>query len=432
MAKTKGGFYNRILLGKEKSEDYARGTLPSNRWELFWDILKGRFTKLIGVNLLMILFFLPLFFLLFYRLSLITGYGIKYPFSQSFGVGYQAPISLIGFSESVTFSADALTFMFLPLALIVAGFGIAGGAYVMRNMVWTEGLFVISDFWIGIKQNFKQIIMTMLLFSVVFYVSILAIDVYNQKIAMGDGARWLLVILKVLCYAFLAFSVMIAMHMITLSVTYEYKFLQLLRNAFVISAGLIVRNIFFLVVGAIPLFLVMIDGFFMVLGLILLFVLSLSFLLLVWTNYSQWIYDKFINTRIKGAKRNKGIYEKVKEDSKSKTIDQYKKQLDALSKNSTLGAVKVKPITDDEIKLHELPTSFTRDDLVKLRESKVKIAEANDEYIKEHNEETAVKVEEETTEIKKEMTEMEKRIEKAKAELSKHQSYGKKKHKKKK
>ena len=67
MAKTKGGFYNRILLGKEKSEDYARNTLPSNRWELFWDILKGRFTKLIGVNLLMILFFLPLFFLLFYH-----------------------------------------------------------------------------------------------------------------------------------------------------------------------------------------------------------------------------------------------------------------------------------------------------------------------------------------------------------------------------
>ena len=60
--------------------------------------------------------------------------------------------------ESITFTVDAVSLIFMPLALLVAGFGVAGGAYVMRNVVWTEGVFVISDFWLGIKQNFKQII----------------------------------------------------------------------------------------------------------------------------------------------------------------------------------------------------------------------------------------------------------------------------------
>lgn len=426
MANKQGGFYNRILVGKEKSEDYARNSLPSNRWELFWDIFKGRFWKLVGINLLTILFFLPLFFLLYFRLALITGYGSSYPFAQGFGVGYQAPISMAGFTEGIIFSVDVTTLVFLPLALFIAGFGISGSAYVIRNVVWTEGVFIISDFWLGIKQNFKQIVLTALLFALIFYATVLAIDAYNQKLAVGDGARWLLIALKVLCYIFIVFSFMLCMHMITLSVTYEYKFLQLLRNAFVINIGLIVRNVFFLALALLPFALLLLNGFFMVLGIILALLFSFSFFLLVWTNYSQWIYDKFINVRIKGAKRNKGIYEKVKSDSKEKTITQYKNQLNAIKGGTGLGAVPVKPITDDEIKLHELPTSFNRDDLVKLRESKVKIAEANDAYIKEHTEEHSVKIEEETSAIKKEMTEMEKRIEKAKADLSKHDKYGKK------
>lgn len=42
--------------GLGKSEGYARSTLPSNRWGLFWDILKGSWTRLLGVNLLILLF----------------------------------------------------------------------------------------------------------------------------------------------------------------------------------------------------------------------------------------------------------------------------------------------------------------------------------------------------------------------------------------
>ena len=65
--KKKGGLIDRLMLGKEKSEGYARATLPSNRWELFWDIFKGRFGKLVIVNLLVLLFCLPLILMIFFR-----------------------------------------------------------------------------------------------------------------------------------------------------------------------------------------------------------------------------------------------------------------------------------------------------------------------------------------------------------------------------
>ncbi|MBR0190349.1 MAG: hypothetical protein IJQ23_08215, partial [Clostridia bacterium] len=99
MAGKKRGLIERLMLGSEKSEGYARASLPSNRWELFWDIFKGRFWKLVIINLLVLLFFIPLFLLLFLRSNAIAGYGASMPFAQGFGVGYQAPVSLIGYEQ---------------------------------------------------------------------------------------------------------------------------------------------------------------------------------------------------------------------------------------------------------------------------------------------------------------------------------------------
>ena len=61
------GLVARWLEGKERSEDYARSTLPSNRWQLFWDIMKGRFGRLMLVNLLTLITFVPLILVYFWR-----------------------------------------------------------------------------------------------------------------------------------------------------------------------------------------------------------------------------------------------------------------------------------------------------------------------------------------------------------------------------
>ena len=52
MAQQKKGWVAKLLESKEKSEEYARSTLPTNRWQLFWDIFKGNFGKIVKVNLL--------------------------------------------------------------------------------------------------------------------------------------------------------------------------------------------------------------------------------------------------------------------------------------------------------------------------------------------------------------------------------------------
>ena len=136
----------------------------------------------------------------------------------------------------------------------------------------------------------------------------------------------------------------------------------------------------------------------------------------MWTNFCQWAYDKFINDKVPGAQKNRGIYEKVKE-SNSEALKQYRQQV-ALSRSS-LNSRPIKPITDDELKLAELPDSFNREDLIKLQESKDIIYEDNLKYIEEHKNDPEFMPTEEEISARKDEEERKRRIESAKKELEK-------------
>ena len=110
MAEQKKGLITRLLEGKEKSEEYARSTLPTNRWQLFWDIFKGNFGKIVKVNLLILLFMLPVIAIVVMRLMLNSANGISYPFGASLGVGYPAYPDVSGLSETLKMRSDLYTY----------------------------------------------------------------------------------------------------------------------------------------------------------------------------------------------------------------------------------------------------------------------------------------------------------------------------------
>ena len=414
-----GGLINRLLVGSEKSEGYARSTLPSNRWELFWDILKGRFWKLVIINLLTLLFFIPLFLLIFYRSAVISGYGASMPFAQGFGVGYQAPLSFLGYKEQIVFQVNMFVYLLLPIALMIAAVGLSGGAYVIRNMVWTEGIFVANDFWRGIKQNIKQMLVISVVYSLVFYITRIAVSVADYNIALGAQNSWLFVISKIFSLIVLfVFSVM-TLHMITMTVTYELKFRALLKNSFLFTIGLLPHNLLFILCGAIPFIVLLIGGFLLVIGILLVFLIGFSLVLLIWTVFCQWAYDKFINDKVPGAQKNRGIYEKVKE-SNSEALKQYRRQI-AMTR-SKLNSRPIKPITDDDLQIAELPSSFNREDIFRLNESKQAIYDDYARYVEEHKNDPEFLPTEEEINAEKAKADREKRIEKAKKELRKREN----------
>ena len=131
----------------------------------------------------------------------------------------------------------------------------------------------------------------------------------------------------------------------------------------------------------------------------MLLLIGFSHFLLVWTDFCQWGYDKFLNDRIKGAQKNKGIYAKVKGDN-SEALRKYREQL-AMIKPSSLSTKPIKPITDDELTLADLPTSFSRKDIERLNESRKVLYEDNENYIKEHKNDPAFTQTEQDAEVEK-------------------------------
>ena len=423
MAKKKGSFMERLLMGAEKSEGYARSTLPSNRWELFWDIFKGRFGKIFILNLIMLAFALPIIALIVARYLVVVGMGTAYPFSQPFGLGYLAPVSVEGYAAQIAFRANLYVFLLLPLAFMIFGVGLSGGAYVARNMIWTEGIFIANDFWLGIKRNIKQMLLICLFYSVVFYVSCLGVSVINVALSVESNIAWLLIVAKIFIYVFTAFYTVMSLHMITMTVTYEVGFFALIKNSFLMTFSFIPLNIIFIFLGMLPFLLLTFSGIFMLIGALLCIVLGFSLFLLVWTDYCQWIYDSYVNPK-RGYERNRGIYSKVKE-SDAESVKLYKKQID-ITTASSFAARPIKPITDDELKLEELPQAFTRADLERLNESKQRIYDDHARYVEEHKDDAEFEPFKKAA-SDKETEKINKRVEAARKELEKRDGKRKKK-----
>lgn len=386
----KKGLVARWLEGKERSEDYARSTLPTSRWALFWDILKGRFGRLVLINLLMVVTFLPLAAVIVWRVLAIGVQGTVGPYGSGLGVGYPVLPELIGYAEMSMFQADLLFFaLFIPAGAIAA-LGISGGGYIIRNLIWTEGIFVANDFLRGIRRNYWNVLEAVLVLTVLLFVARTMGNLADWLVAIGaEGAGWL-VASKIVGYIFVAFGILLFFWMISLGISYKQGPWALFRNAVVMTVGTFPQTVFFAALATWPIFLAMFaGGFFAVIGILLLLFFGISYMLLVWLDYSQWAFDKFINPTI-GVATGRGLYNKDKPRSSSSTapaqdsaaMREYRRLIVAQGK-SKLVCRPIKPI-DDELEVYQLPESFSREDLEKLRQSKQAIEEDTRAYEEEH------------------------------------------------
>jgi hypothetical protein len=209
----------------------------------------------------------------------------------------------------------------------------------------------------------------------------------EYNIEMGTGIHWLMVASEVISYILLVVITMMCFWMISLGVNYKLSFFQMIRNSFILMIGTIIQTVFFIVVAMLPFCLLLLDGqFFMITACVIILMFGFAYALLVWINFSQWAFDQFINPNLSGAKVGRGIYNKdgssalTGDDSQAKI--EYQRVILAHGK-SRLMARPIKPI-DDSLKVYELPASFSREDLKKLRESKQTIVEDTEAYAEEH------------------------------------------------
>ena len=386
------GLVARWLEGKERSEDYARSTLPTNRFSLFWDILKGRFGRLVLVNLLVLLTLLPAIAIFVWRFLAIGTDLMIGPYDSSFMIGYPAVPDATGLMEMVRINQDLVFFAMLFPAGAIAALGLSGGMYIIRNLIWTEGVFVANDFLRGIRRNYWNVLEAVLVLLLFLFLAQTSSNLADLQIALGSRYAGWLIASKVVGYIFLALAVMICLWMISLGVNYKQGIWALFRNALVMTVGTFPQTLFFALIALLPLLFFFFGiSFLTAIGLVFYLLIGVSYFMLVWMDYSQWAFDKFVNPNL-GVSTGRGLYNKEtgtvnrgqtdKPAEDSAAMREYRRMIVAQGK-SKLVSRPIKPI-DDDMDLCQLPESFSREDLKKLKESKNAIAEDVKKYEEEH------------------------------------------------
>ncbi len=381
MAEKRRGAVSRWLEGKEYEGDIQRTIPPTGRIRLFWDTFKGRFGRLILVNFLVVLFFLPMIALLLYRTVSIGSQEVLGPWGSGLGVGYPVLPDVTGIYELMILRSDLVFFGLMIPALVIGGIGLSGAAYLVRNLIRTEGIFIFKDFLRGIKRGVWSVLEAAILFSVILFVARYTGNLADYYVARSLPMAGWLVASKVIGYIFVALCALVSLWMIALGTSYKLGPWALFKNAFVMAFGTFPQTVLFAGAAVWPVFLIVFaSGFWSLIGIFLFIMFGFSYSCLVWMDYADWAFDKFVSPPVVPDPKEEKV--SLRDPSEAKEDVQ---RLILSHGKSDLASRPIRPM-DDGAGIYRLPEKFSREDLKKLADSKANMRREVEEYVAAHKE----------------------------------------------
>lgn len=285
------GFINNYYYGKAGKADYTPDQLPSNRVQLFFEMLRIRFSGLIGVNLLYLLFCLPAIVWTMLNVAVLNA-----------SVTQDATGAV-----SSSFMMDGTMFMYLLImvpCLVIAGVGAPGEMYILRNWARDQHAFVLSDFKEKIKENWKCGALAGLVNGLSLLVTFVCYIYYGQ---MGQQ-NMLFLLPQMLVIVFCALWWMMNMQIFTMMVTYQMTFRQMVRNSAIMTlARLPWALLFFLGSLAVPFVLIFFVPYGELICILLYLLIGFALTGFVYASFSISCFDRYLNPRIEGAPVNMGL-----------------------------------------------------------------------------------------------------------------------------
>ena len=290
---------NSFYYGKSGKGDYTPENLPTNRWQLFWEMLRVRLSALVRLNLMYVLPWLPtMIVLMIGALSFLTSLNNMVDSGEAVAVG-----SLLG-------GVVAPTLLLLVPCIAITGPFTSGVCYVTRNWARDEHAFIWSDFKDAVKENWKQSLVISFITSLVpvmiyvcwnFYGAMAgenAFMVVPQVLTMMIGLMW--------CLGVTYFHPLI--------VSYRLRMRDVLRNGLLLAIARLPMSIGLRLLHALPMIIcvvlmLFVSPMYCILGLFAYYLLiGFSLSRFVTASYTNAVFDKYINAKIEGAVVNRGLY----------------------------------------------------------------------------------------------------------------------------
>ena len=256
---------------KASKIDYSKAMLPRTRREQFLDCFRMNYVLLLKCGLMLFLFALPLiafcFFMDFYYVSILEHASeaieeTKLIFSYIYNLG--------------------VVILLIPVVI-----GLSGIIHVLRNFIWQEGIFFMSDFGSGIKENVGKNILFFSISAILYLLSFFIYTMFGVPVISY---------VPLVMFAFIIFPVFL--WILFLNNTYNSTFGSLLRNGtffyvksigWSLLASLVCLSFVSLIF--IPFFLIWVKYVLF----ILFFVFIIPIIVLIMLLYSNSKFDEYIN-----------------------------------------------------------------------------------------------------------------------------------------
>ena len=273
--------------------------MPKTRVSLFFLVLKDHIFDLIKVNLLQVVFWIPLMVWTFINLAAIQSIDVESIMAQEGG------------AKEIMNAIASYQVMWL-IGLIpcqaITGPSSAGAAYVMRNWARDQHAFLFSDFKDAFRSNWKQALGVSCITALAPTLVYTGVTYYSQ---MANSNALMMVPLVLVLSIALMWALMLPL-LYPMMIGYELSFKYLIKNAFLMAAATLPQMVLCRLITLIPAAALLLGVYFGN-GIVLL-VVSLYYLLfgfafsrLLYASVANGVFDKYLNPHIEGAQVGMGL-----------------------------------------------------------------------------------------------------------------------------
>lgn len=324
-----GKWRNNYYYGKSGKGDFRRDDLPQNRWQLFWAMLRTRLAALCRLNLTVCAAWLPLIVVIFIcGIEFIDKWQIWAVNAEYIETGVKhenlTTEMIAAFQEMLkTTTVNGILAQLVHETLwkfciwcipciLITGPIQTGLAYVCRNWSRDEHAFAWSDFKDAVKANWKQGLVGSAITSIMPLIAYTSYTIYGE-LAISKGMMF--TVLQMIVLVLVVLWMLSLVFLYPIIVQYEVKSKDLIKNSLTLAVARLPQTIGIRLVTLLPAG-IAIAFFLFTNSFIPLLVLAAYYLLIgfglvrfIHASFANWVFDKYINSRIEGAKVNRGLSE---------------------------------------------------------------------------------------------------------------------------
>lgn len=332
---------------------------------LFKFTFASNMSGLVKINMLTLLFALPLIIFAFMFQLQVLSIGLTLPFSGNIGVGYPIVTGLEALASDSKFYINCMMYMSLMPCSAVFGIGLAGTFNAVRCMTYGTGTkSIVRNFFAGVKRNLSKMAVTFLIWGI----SAMAVLFTLNAIDMVAMDLWLQIVCIVGAIVQFVIITTITLFVTTQTARYNVSLGKAIKNSVIFALGVFPLTAITLILSAIPvavIFFVMGIELVNVMVITIALLMLFSFIALVWTVYGNWVFDNFVNEKAVVVAKEKNIAKANETEqavvvaSETESSDEKQEGEETINASIDNGAVvKDEPVNDAEAKASDTKKDY--------------------------------------------------------------------------